>query len=422
MDAPPRPALRLRLLVVLPLLAFVAATTHWMPWQEPIRAHFAGDVDDYEKIARAAPHFTWPEIEGHVAMWPMHYLIGITSKATDIPLHVVYYAFAFLVLAAIVVIVDRLLGELRVDLPVYALCMGALLLNPYIFRYLALAPGMINDTVFIAALCFTTLGLLRRRLGWVICGLTAAALSRGLSVPPALVGAAAWIAFGPWPGRAWSRPRISAAVYTVLVPTAALAVAYWAGAKAPGHAPAFKNCCSISDLTIWGDLRGLPGSVGTFGTHLVRIFLGLAMPLALFVAGSILALRNNRRIPTTAWAAFGLGALMVAQPLLLASAWDAGAEPRLTSLASGPMLAALALLLGALDLQLDWVDVGVLLAIFAVASLSHRFANVGPHTPGQFAGLVLFCAAAAVAWLLGGSTVRRRARWAGTSAPGTPRP
>lgn len=410
MDAPLRPALRLRLLVVLPLLAFSAATTHWMSWQEPIRAHFAGDVDDYEKIARAAPHFTWPEIEGHVAMWPMHYLIGITAKATHIPLHVVYYAFAFVVLAAMVAIIDRLLGDLRVDLPVYALCMGALILNPYIFRYLALAPGMINDTVFIAAVCVATLGLVRQRLGLVVGALTVAALSRGLSVPPALVGAAAWIAVGPWRGRAWGRERLSAAAATLLLPTAAFAVAYWAGAKAPGHAPALKNCCGISDITIWGDLKGLPGSAGTIGTHLVRIFLGLAMPLALFLAGSVLALRSRRSIPATAWAAFGLAALMVAQPLLLASAWDAGAEPRLASLAIGPMLAALALVLGMLDLQLDRVDVGVLLTIFALASLSHRFASIGPHTPGQFAGLVLVCAAAAVAWMLARSTARRRTR------------
>ncbi|HUZ82938.1 MAG TPA: hypothetical protein VMU73_11910, partial [Gaiellaceae bacterium] len=174
-------ALRPRLLIIVPLTIFVTATTHWMSWEEPIRAHFAGDVASYEKIALAAPHFTWPQIEGHVGMWPLHYLVGITAKATHVPLHVVYYVFAFLVLAAIVVIVDRLLADLRVDLPVYALCMGALLLNPYIFRYLALAPGMINDTAFIAAVCLTTVGLVERRLGWVIGALTVAALTRDVS-------------------------------------------------------------------------------------------------------------------------------------------------------------------------------------------------------------------------------------------------
>jgi hypothetical protein len=346
----------------------------------------------------------------------MHYLVGLTAKATHVPLHVVYYVFAFAVLAAIVVVVDRLLTDLRADMTAYAICMGALLLNPYIFRYLALAPGMINDGVFILGGCLTTLALLRRRLRLVIVGLTLAALSRSLSVPPLLAGAVVWIAVGPWPGRAWSRQRLAQAATALVVPTALLGVAYWAGLKAPGTAPALKNCCGISELTIWGDLAGLPGSAGAFGTHLVRIFLGLAMPLALLVAGGVIAIRSRVRLPPEAWAALALGGIIVAQPLLIRSSWNAGAEPRLTSLAIGPVLAGLALLLGRIELRLDRVAVGVLLAIFAVASLSHRFASVGPRTPGQFAALVIVCATAAVAWVLAGERLLGRARWAGRSA------
>jgi hypothetical protein len=128
------------------------------------------------------------------------------------------------------------------------------------------------------------------------------------------------------------------------------------------------------------------------------------------------------RIPALAWAAFALAALMVAQPLLLSSTWDAGAEPRLASLAIAPALAATAILLVRLDLGLDVLEVGVLFGIFAVASLSHRFAAIGPHTPGQFAALVLVCAVAAVAWMIGGRTALRRTRWAGKSATDAPRP
>jgi hypothetical protein len=341
-------------------------------------------------------------------MWPMHYLVGVTAKATHIPLHVVYYLFAFAALAAILVIVDRLLTTLRVDLTVYALCMGALILNAYIFRYLALAPGMINDTVFIAAVCFTTLGLVRQRLGWVVVGLTVAAVSRDLSVPPVLGAAVAWIAIGSWPGSRLSKSRLVAAAAAVLVPLLVLGAAYWAGLQAPGHAPALKNCCGLAAISIWGDLRGLPGSAHNLGVHLIRIVIGLAMPLALLLAGSILLRRKHERPAPLTWATGLTAALIVAQPLLISSSWNDGAEPRLTSLAIGPALAAVALLLMQLDLRLERADVVVLLVIFALASLSHRFANVGPRTPGQFAALVLACTVAAAGWLLGGRSLLHR--------------
>ncbi len=412
--------LRDRLLVLLPLAAFVSATTQWMSWQEPIRGQFAADVDDYEKIARAAPHFTWPEIEGHVAMWPVHYLVGALSTTTHIPLHTTYYILAFAVLAAIVAIMDRLLCGLRIGLPVYALAMGALLLNPYVFRYLALAPGMINDTVFIASVCLAVWGLFRRRLGWVYGALALAAVARGLSVPPVLVGVAAWLAFGPWSEHVARGRRLAAASGALALPTAAFALSYWAGKKAPGDAEALKNCCGVSDLTIWGDLSGLPGSAGALAVHVGRVGIGLAMPLALLCAALLLLIAAGARrlVPTEAWWVLGIAGLMVAQPFLISSEWNAGAEPRLSSLAIGPAVTGVALVLASLQaepgtarvsgqLLLGRADVLVLLAVFAAGSFSHRFARFGPGSAGQFAVLELVSATLVVCVLAGTGLLRR---------------
>jgi O-antigen/teichoic acid export membrane protein len=415
------PPARLRLATLAPIVVFVAATTHWMSWQEPIRLQFAADVDDYVRIARAAPHFTWPQITGHLSMWPVHYVVGVLAKATHIPLHVMYYVCAFAVLATIVLLVDQILVHLRVGLPVYAIAMAALLLDPYVFRYLALAPGMINDGVFIAGACLAVWALLDDRLGWLCAGLTIAALGRGLSVPPLLLAVGLWMVLLPRPGRPFIARRIGQAFGVLAVPTAAFAVAYAIGKTTPGHAPALKDCCSVTQLTIWGDISELPGSAGSFALHLYRIVLGLAMPLSVLAAAGLLVVRAGvRHMPTAFWGALLVTGAMVAQPLLVSSHWNAGAEPRLTSLAIGPAVAAVAILLQTLvdqaGLRFGRGELAAILALFAVASLNHRFANVGPRTAAQFAALELICIIAVVG-LLAGRRFRRGSR---DSEPASP--
>lgn len=401
-EADTGPPLRQRLLVVVPLAAFVAATTHWMSWQVPIRGRFAADVDDYERIARAAPHFTWPQIEGHVGMWPIHYVIGLTSKASHVPLHALYYVFALATLAAIVVVVDRLLLDVGVDLAVYALAMGTLLLNPYVFRYLALAPAMINDTVFVGAISLALLALYRGRLGMLVAALTAATLARNLSVPPTLVVFGLWVAFAHPHLYAYRSRRLLAGTAVIVVPLAVGGIAYWLGGRAPGHAEPLKNCCSLSEMTILNDIRGFPGSLDAFALHIGRIGIGLAMPLALLIGAGLVLLASGHERPSFPWqllAATAVGVALVAQPLLVSSAWNDGAEPRLASLAVGPACVAAALVLTRLErtgATLGRGAVTALLAVFAVASLSHRFSWFGPQSASQFAALELVSAAAVI--------------------------
>lgn len=398
-------SLRSRLLVVFPLTAFLVATTKWVPWSEPIRLRFAGDVDNYERIARAAPHFTWPQTEGHVGMWAVHYFVGLVAKTTHIPLHIVYYVFAVGVLSLTVVIVDRILRDLRVDLATYAISMAALLLNPYVFRYLALAPGMLNDSVFIASLSLIVLGILRGRTGLVYLAVALAAISRDLSLPPIMVGTAIWLAFfPPLPGVA-RRKRISTAAGAIVVPTVAWVIVYWLGTTAPGHAKPVNGCCSLATLTIWGDISKLPSSGGTLGLHFLRSAIGLAMPLALLAAlaiGSALA-RKRRPLPPTFWGALTVSGLMIAQILLVASSSNNGAEPRLTALAVVPVVVVVAVLLSTRPLADPMVatlarwQVCALVLIFGLASLHHHFATFGARTSTEFAALECMCAVAVVA-------------------------
>ena len=203
-------------------------------------------------------------------------------------------------------------------------------------------------------------------------------------------------------------------VVIVGVPTFAVAIAYWIGKTTPGHAPALKDCCGLAEVTIWGDIRGLPGSAGHLGVHLYRIVLGLAMPFAVLAAGAVLVARSRlrRALPAVFWGSMLVTAFMVAQPLLIGSKWNAGAEPRLTSLAIGPAVAAVAVLLTLLEersvVRLRGAELGAVIGIFALGSLSHRFANVGPRTPAQFAALELVCMVAVLALLAGRRLAKMR--------------
>ncbi|MGH3050822.1 MAG: hypothetical protein ACRDLK_11755 [Gaiellaceae bacterium] len=405
-QAPRAPTLRERLATIVPLAIFVAATTHWMTWSEPIRQVFAGDVLHYEKIAQAAPHFTWPQITGHISMWPVHYLVGIVAWVTHVPLHVVYYIASIAVLALLVATIDRILLELGVGRTAYALAMAAAMLNPYVFRYLALAPGMINDAVFDTCVALAVLALLQRRTRLLVTVLVVAALARGLSAPPVQLAAAIWLLFdrGLPVARRWI-----AAGEAIALPLAAFGLAYWVGTTTPGHAEVVKNCCSVTGLTVLGDIAHLPGSAHAIALHVARTAIGIAMPLAVLCAAAVVALwQQARPAPALHWWLLLVAAALVAQPLLLNTSWDVGASPRLASYAVAPLAAAAALLLERLE-PLDRRTAGLCVALFAAASLNHRFASVGAKTAGEFAALA-FASGAAVFLVLVGPTILRTQR------------
>lgn len=384
------PTLRERLLLIAPTAIFVAATTQWMTWSEPIRLLFAGDVDNYTRIAVAAPHFTWPQITGHVSMWPVHYVVGTVSWATHLPVHATYYVFAIAVLAFLVAVLDRILVRLGVGVAAYGLAMGTALLNPYVFRYLALAPGMINDTVFIACVALVVLALLERRTTLLVVALTVAALARGWSTPPVQLAAAAWLLAD---GGIVLRRRRRGAAAAIVLPFTAFGVAYWIGTLTPGHAQVVKDCCSLTTITLLGDIVHLPGSAHAIALHLARTAIGIAMPLALLSAVGILVLgRRLRGFRPLDWWLLAVSATLVSEPLLLSSSWNEGAEPRLVAYAVPALVAVTAL-------AVDRVAFGaretvVLYLLVAAASLSHRFASIGPRSAGQFAALVFACGAA----------------------------
>jgi hypothetical protein len=111
-----------------------------------------------------------------------HYLVGLGSDAFRIGDRHLYYGVAFILLLAILVVLDRLLRPFRLDRIEWALCIGALITNPYLYRFLALAPGRLADSVFIIGGALALLGLLRASPWLLVGGLVVATLGRSESV------------------------------------------------------------------------------------------------------------------------------------------------------------------------------------------------------------------------------------------------
>jgi hypothetical protein len=164
-------------------LGFVAATTHRYGFQQMIDLRYGTDMAEYERVARAAPGLPdQPMPVQHADRFIPHYLIGLASDLFHVGVRPLYYACAIVLLLAIVVLVDRAVSRLQLERAEYVLCIGALVANPYLFRFLAIAPAMLGDSLFVIGGAIALFGLLRTR-GWIlVAGLTIATLGRSEAV------------------------------------------------------------------------------------------------------------------------------------------------------------------------------------------------------------------------------------------------
>src|SRR4029450_4997262 len=101
---------------------------------------------------------------------------------------------------------------------------GALIGNPYLFRFLAICPGRLADSIFILGGLVALLGLLRGNTWLLVGGLAAATCGRSEAVFPL----AALAPIGVLLSRDWraktQRARITSAVLALGVPIAVYAI------------------------------------------------------------------------------------------------------------------------------------------------------------------------------------------------------
>lgn len=370
---------------------FTLATTSWISWQAGIDAQYSSDVVGYERVARAAPGLppAGALIPQHAQHFVPHYLAGTLADVTGLPLHLVYRVLALAVLALIALTVDRLLADASVGAGSYIVCMGALLTSPYVFRFSALAPGMLQDATFALGAAVALLGLVRRRTGLAALGVALAVAGRGDSAGAVGVAALGWIVLvGAW------RPRRLRAASLVLATFAASElVTYGVSRRFAGGG----DVHGFESFTLVGTLAALPGSVGTLGSHLARIFVGLTVPLALVCGCLLLAASLRRRFHTVTVASLAYSAAIVAQVVAMNPGWLQGSQPRLSSLGLAPLVAATGFLLGDLEQSRDWAwsprTVAFSCVVIGVASLHLHYSVLRPATtPSRFLALELVSA------------------------------
>jgi hypothetical protein len=374
-------------------VAFTLPTTSWLGWNEAIRAKYAADVLGYQQIAEAAPGLP-PQgalLPQHAQHFAPHYLAGLLAHSTGIPLHAVYRVLALAVLAAIAIAVDRLLTDARVSPGSYVACMGALLTSPYLFRFDALAPGMLQDSTFALGATLCLLGLVGVRPLLSAAGLAVAVASRGDSAIMLAAVAPAWIALTPRGRRQRRRALALALATTVATAAATVAISQKFAGSGDVH--------GVRSLTLIGTLASLPGSIGTLGSHVARLFVGITAPATLTACALLLAFVSRRRLSTeTAWSLV-LCAAIVGEAFALNPGWLQGSQPRLTSFAVAPLAAASGLALGEIEKSGAWSwtprSLALVCVAIAVASLQHHYASLRPaSSAGEFLALELVCAAA----------------------------
>lgn len=381
-------------------LAAIWATTHWYGWQETIDLLFGSDAQEYETVAKAAPHFPAEAIPSqHANRFVPHYVVGLGSDLFHAGVRPFYYVCAFALLLALVWIVDRLVAPLRLDRFGYALSIGALVANPYLYRFLAICPGRLADTVFIIGGALALLGLLRGSGILLVAGLVIATLGRAESSFPLLLLAPVGIWLSPlWRPRS-SRERGLTAAAAIAVPLLAYALVVVAD-----DSFSRKDHPGFWELTIFGVFRHLPGSAHELGAHSLRVLGGVIGPAALIAAG--LVARRMRRIeaplPFAFWASLVAGVVVAAEGWILSPEFIHGNSGLIAALGSAFLVVAAA---GALE-GLSFAPAGGAVAIagLGLVSLHHLYAWISPvSTAGQYGALAAAGAALAFAAVVASS-------------------
>jgi hypothetical protein len=390
-------------------LAAVFATTHWYSWDRTVELLFGSDMPEYERVAKAAPGFTdQPLPSQHADRFVPHYLVGLLSDVLHVGVRPVYYVVAFVLLGLVVLLVDRMIAPFGMRRLEYAVAIGALIANPYIFRFLAICPARLADSVFILGALFALLGLLRCTSWVLVAGLCAATMGRSEAVFPLVALAPIGVLCSrDWRAKA-PRSRIVTAACAFVVP-----LALYGLIRLADHTFSHRDHPGFFALTIFGTFRDLPGSSHTFGLHLARIIVGIAGAVAVLL-GALVARRlgSYSALPFPFWAGLAGGIAVSGEAFLLNPTWINGSEPLLSALGAAFFAVAAASALGSLDMEgwaLGLAGGFAALGALAVTSLNHRYSSISPvSTKGQFAALTAVAAtAAAIAVAFGGARPRK---------------
>jgi hypothetical protein len=379
------------------VLLFVL-TNRWPGIDAPPHALADPDVQSYRAIAAAAPHLPHAKVgSAYAYRFGFNYVVGLLAHVPGVSLTLAYRLAWIACFTAIVLVARRLFSSAGLSPAAQAVCLGALVLNPFAFRYYAADPGFVADMAFELGLVILLLGLVERRARVVLFGVAVATVARqtGLFVGPA---AAVWVMWGPGWSALPRRRRLQVAALCVFLPVGLYCALSLFVRRFSYH---FSPRIFGDTLLPW--LEHPSGRVGAIANHVLHC----ASPLVLVSALAVALLVGARRAdphwwpPVSFWAALVIAAAVDAQPLLITPEFPGfkGNEPRLSALGLAAFVTALAVLLADVERRRGPLtarrSLFVVAAAVAVGSLHHLYTVVGPRSAGQFAALELLAGAVA---------------------------
>jgi hypothetical protein len=389
---------------VLAVLAFLAITQRWTAPRV-----WGNDAVSYSMMSSAAPGLPGADTVGsaYAGRFFPHYLVGLMHEL-GLGLHTAYWVVGIAGVIALALVFAAILRTLDVPLAVALLVLLAFVAAPYSTpRETLLAPGLLQDLVFVLGLGVCVLGLVRLSFPVVLGGVLLALAGRqtALLVVPVV---AAWLLLDePW--RAASplpRRRVQVAVVVV------------AGVALYGVILAITSAFSYHFAPDGFDdtLLGSPPSAKDFVSHVGRTLVPAVVPGAVLLATAFLLWRDGlgpERLPRRIWLLLALWGVVLVQPLIISPDFPGFEfnEQRLAGIGLLPLYVAVAILLreavevGAVRMPRAWVC-GAAVAV-AVASLSHVYSSVGPRSLPQFLVLQVLAAAVLAGLLVTGAGVRR---------------
>lgn len=386
-------------------LCFLITTNKWLSWDDSVIQLSANDVYEYAKIAEASPTLLNPNSLNfhHAQRLISPYLLGAMAKFTTIPYQYLFGFVVFLCSFLVIFSMDRILTKLKLKQFNYCLCISLLILNPYVFRYYWIVPGMLPDVIFTTGLAITIVGLVDEVFLGVAIGLLVAAIGRqtALTIIPGVV---LWL----FASKGWARVplprRLGYSVAVILIPGSIYILTSLIATK-------IANPSQNAEIAL-GLLRWLQSDRFSI-LYLAEFIMRLLIPVSVLVGniiGIYLAINTASSkslksvLPIEFWACILMNISIIIQPFLGGPEITGQNASRLSALGFFPLLVALSLLLNHIspkEHQLEtqqklirtssWaIAIGLGMAI---ASLHHLYTTFGPPNALIFAAIQIISAA-----------------------------
>ncbi len=362
-------------------------SNRWLSWQAGITTLSANDVLAYSQIADAAPTLPAGPINFHHAQrFLAPYGVGVLASLVGFPVPIGFRLVTYSCLAAIVVLMHQLLRQCCLSRAMYGLCMGLLMLNPYLFRYYLLVPGMLPDVVFILGTAVLMVGLVSTQVLTVLGGVAIAAIGRQTTLF-LLPGLWLWVLLAPnWQ----QKPRMLRLGTAGASSLLAILFYFITAQLVQNLTTPSANAAHIYSLLVWLASPGF--SWGKLADHCLR----LAVPLLGTMALLLNSLRRLHNTTIAECACLLMTVGVIAQPFLAGPDITGQNATRLTTLGLLPLITALALTLQRHYLSDRWLTSPptfpshcLLCSGIVIGSLHHLYTTPALPNAATFAALQL---------------------------------